>query len=395
MAKTHGGDSDTRTLTEFRPPRRLAWERCSLVFRSSHVGGKYVRRAWEGKVLASFSLLVRTMFNNNFPRMGHFDQDTTTTTVSTTVTHTHTDTNAHAHIPNMLPHASHDATYFYYRLFTRDSEPINSALAFQDGDPSLGRVSRQRLRMSANAQQGELLNCAQLTLALSKFEGNNDPIRNANVHNDDGPMHAGDKVQDWQGRSPDTAVGIVLGMSAVQAQIYFGGGAQVQRQGAPPAAAGGAGGAFGVSLAGAQAGVGGPPPPKPSAEEIAAAGAEMERFQASMTNGFTSMMGAFRQGSGGDNGRMEGGFGGMGGGFGGMGGGVGGMGGGFGGMRGMGGMGGMGNGPSGMGPGDMMPGGGLGGMMGGGGNSMFGASMFASMGRSPTPQAPEEGKPEA
>ncbi|KAJ7024977.1 hypothetical protein C8F04DRAFT_1400853, partial [Mycena alexandri] len=137
------------------------------------------------------------------------------------VTHTHTDTDAHAHIPNIVPHASHDATYFYYRLFTRDSEPINSALAFQDGDPSLGRVSRQRLRMSANARQGELLNCAQLTLAVSKFEGNNDPIRNATVHNDDGPMQAGDKVQDWQGRSPDTAVGIVLGMSAVQAQIYF------------------------------------------------------------------------------------------------------------------------------------------------------------------------------
>ncbi|KAJ7933403.1 hypothetical protein B0H13DRAFT_2507068 [Mycena leptocephala] len=323
------------------------------------------------------------MFNHNFPPMGHFDQDTTTTTVSTTVTHTHTDTDAHAHIPHMVPHASHDATYFYYRLFTRDSEPINSALAFQDGDPSLGRVSRQRLRISANARQGELLNCAQLTLALSKFEGNNDPIRNANVHNDDGPMHAGDKVQEWQGRSPETAVGIVLGMSAVQAQIYFGGGAQVQqRQGAPPAAAGGV---FGVSLSGAQAGFGGPPPPKPSAEEIAAARVEMEKFQGSMMNGFTSMMGAFGQGAGGGNG-------GIGGGFGGMGGGVGGMGA-MGGMD-------MGNGPSGMGMGNMMPGGGLGGMMGGGGmptgvNSMFGASMFASTGQSSTPPAHEEGTPEA
>ncbi|KAJ7729598.1 hypothetical protein B0H16DRAFT_1586670 [Mycena metata] len=330
------------------------------------------------------------MFNNGFHPMGHFDQDTTTTTVSTTVTHTHTDTDAHAHMPHMVPHASHDATYFYYRLFTRDSEPINSALAFQDGDPSLGRVSRQRLRISANARQGELLNCSQLTLALSKFEGNNDPIRTASVHNDDGPMHAGDKVQDWQGRSPDTAVGIVLGLSAVQAQMYFGGGAQVQRQGAPPAAAGGAGGAFGVSLSGAQAGFGGPPPGKPSAEEIAATRVEMEKFQASMTNGFTSMMGAFGQRAGG----------GMGGGFGEMGA----MGGmspsGFGGMgMGMPG-GGHGMGPNGMGMGGMgmgMPGGGMGGMMGGmpPGGSMFGASMFASMGQSSTPPAHEERKPEA
>ncbi|KAJ7041499.1 hypothetical protein C8F04DRAFT_143807 [Mycena alexandri] len=346
----------------------------ALFWRSGTIQRPAIYIVCLAEVLDSFSL-VRTMFNNNFPQMGHFDQDITTTTVSTTVTHTHTDTDAHAHIPNMVPHASHDATYFYYRLFTRDSEPINSALAFQDGDPSLGRVSRQRLRMSANAQQGELLNCAQLTLALSKFEGNNDPIRKANVHNDDGPMHAGDKVQDWQGRSPDTAVGIVLGMSAVQAQIYFGGGAQVQRQGVPPAAAGGAGGAFGVSLSGAQAGVGGPPPPNPSAEEIAAARVEMEGFQASMTNGITSMMGAFGQGSGGGNGGMGGGFGGMG-------------------SMGPSGMGGMG--PSGMG--NMMSGGGLGGMMGGmsnGGNSMFGASMFASMGQSSTPQPHEEGKPEA
>ncbi|KAJ7158043.1 hypothetical protein C8R43DRAFT_1234454 [Mycena crocata] len=335
------------------------------------------------------------MFSNGFPPMGHFDQDTSTTTVSTTVTHTHTESDAHAHIPHMLPRASHDATYFYYRLFTNDSEPVNSALAFQDGDPSLGRVSRQRLRISANAQQGQLLNCAQLTGALSKFEGNSAPIRNATVHNDNGPMHAGDKVKEWQGSNPDTAVGIVIGMTAVQAQIYFGGGAAVQRQGAPPAAAGDAGAAFGVSLSAAQAGYGGPPQPQPSAEEIAATRVEMEKFQGNMMNGFGSMMNAFSQRSGGGNGGMGGGWGDSGMGMGNM-------------MPG-GGLSGMGNGPSGMGMGmgNMMPqaGGGLGGMMGSmstglghdGGNSMFGVGMFASMDRSKpsTPQPHEDGKSEA
>ncbi|KAJ7153073.1 hypothetical protein C8R43DRAFT_453030 [Mycena crocata] len=229
--------------------------------------------------------------------------------------------------------------------------------------------------MSANAQQGQLLNWSQLTLALSKFEGNSEPIRTANVHNENGPMHAGDKVKEWQGSSPDTAVGIVIGMSAVQAQIYFGGGAAVQRQGAPPAAAGAA---FGVSLSAAQAGYGGSPQPQPSAEEIAATRVEMEKFQGSMMNGFGSMMGAFSQRTGGGNGGMGGGWGDMGG---------------------------MGNGPSGMGMGNMMPGGGFGGMMGSmptgfghdGGNSMFGAGMFASMSRTKpsTPQPHEDGKSDA
>ncbi|KAJ7776400.1 hypothetical protein B0H16DRAFT_1006971 [Mycena metata] len=82
----------------------------ALFWRSATIQRPAIYIVCIAEVLASFSL-VRTMFNNNFPQMGHFDQDTTTTTVSTTVTHTHTDTDAHAHIPNMVPHASHDATY--------------------------------------------------------------------------------------------------------------------------------------------------------------------------------------------------------------------------------------------------------------------------------------------
>nr|GAT46852.1 predicted protein [Mycena chlorophos] len=320
----------------------------------------------------------------------HFGQDisSTTTTISTTttVTHNETDTDLHLHGQPGLPigREDHGPQYVYYRICTRDSEPLNSSLAFQSGDSSLGRAPRQRLRLLGNVRQGELLNCAQFTFGISKLEGNH-ALKDATVHNADGPMDAGDKIREWYGSSPDDAIMVVVGMSAVQAKMYFGNGPVVQNAGNAPT--GGAGSPFGVTPGAAAGGFGSPEPPnKPSPEEIAATGAQMREFQAGMND----MMGMFMQRNGAARneamGGMGGGFGGMGGGMmpgmGGMMPGMGGMMPGMGGgMPGMGaGMPGMGGGMPGMGGG--MPGmgsmmGGMGGMPGMGGSS---ESMFASFG---------------
>ncbi|KAJ7187054.1 hypothetical protein C8R46DRAFT_1058694 [Mycena filopes] len=239
------------------------------------------------------------MFNNHgFPSMNanhfgqHQQQDTTTSSTTSTTTHTvsqtHTDmsSNMHAnmgmHSPppalqapppvaqiQMQPDLGHDSSYFYYRLYTRDSDPLNSALAFQDGDPSLGRVPRQRLHISSGVQQHQLLNVSQLTHALSKFEGNNEPIRTAAVHKDGGPMHAGDKVPEWMGRSAESAVAVVVGMSATQAALYWGGAdasAKMQAEG-------------GKGFNPSPMVVAGTAPRQPTAEESKAMEAQMAQFQ--------------------------------------------------------------------------------------------------------------------